>query len=122
LASPIVGFLVRNRFGQSLFGANTYMAEEATDRAVAPGARFVAELEFLMPVLHPGDYAMSIALADGTQEEHVQHHWMHDALAFTSAPSEWCFGLIAVDVVRAQVSSIEPQDSRHEPFHDSIAL
>jgi lipopolysaccharide transport system ATP-binding protein len=122
LASPIVGFLVRNRFGQSLFGANTYMAEKATDRAVAPGARFVAELEFLMPVLHPGDYAMSIALADGTQEEHVQHHWMHDALAFTSAPSEWCFGLIAVDVVRAQVSSIEPQDSRHEPFHDSIAL
>ena len=122
LVSPIVGFLVRNRFGQSLFGANTCVVGSATGQGVTPGTRFVAELEFLMPVLHPGDYAMSIALADGTQEEHVQHHWMHDALAFTSAPSEWCFGLIAVEVVRAQICGIEAQDSRHVSIHDSIAL
>ncbi len=122
LVSPIVGFLVRNRFGQSLFGANTCVVGRATSQGVTPGTRFVAEIEFLMPVLHPGDYAMSIALADGTQEEHVQHHWMHDALAFTSAPSEWCFGVIAVEVVRAQICGIEAQDSRHVLIHDSIAL
>ena len=122
LASPIVGFLVRNRFGQSLFGANTCVVGKATGQGVAPGTRFIAELEFVMPVLHPGDYAMSIALADGTQQEHVQYHWMHDALAFTSAPSEWCFGLIAVEVVRARICGSEAQDSRHEHIHDSIAL
>lgn len=122
LASPIVGFLVRNRFGQSLFGANTCVREKAIGQGAGPGTRFVAELEFVMPVLHPGDYAMSIALADGTQEEHVQHHWLHDAVAFTSAPSEWCFGLIAVEVVRVQICDIEVQDSRHEHIHNSIAL
>lgn len=122
LVSPIVGFLVRNRFGQSLFGANTSAVGKSVGHGVKPDMRFVAELEFVMPVLHPGDYAMSIALADGTQEEHVQHHWIHDALAFTSAPSEWCFGLIAVEVVRAQICGIEVQDARHEHLHDSIAL
>lgn len=122
LASPIVGFLVRNRFGQPLFGANTCAAGKAAGHGVNPGTRFVAELEFVMPVLHPGDYAMSIALADGTQEEHVQQHWIHDALAFTSAPSEWCFGLIAVEVMRTQICEIEAQDAQHERLHDSIAL
>lgn len=122
LASPIVGFLVRNRFGQSLFGANTCGVSKITDRGVAPGTRFVAELEFVMPILHPGEYTMSIALADGTQEEHAQHHWLHDALAFASAPSEWCFGLIAVEVVRAQICGMEAQDSRHEQIPDSIAM
>jgi lipopolysaccharide transport system ATP-binding protein len=122
LTSPIVGFLVRNRFGQSLFGANTWMSETAFPKPLLPGTRFLAELEFVMPVLHPGDYAMSIALADGTQQQHVQHHWMHDALAFTSAPSEFCFGLIAVEMVRAQVIRVEARDRDHERTNDSIAL
>jgi len=103
-------------------GANTCAAGNAAGHGVSPGTRFVAELEFVMPVLHPGDYAMSIALADGTQEEHVQQHWIHDALAFTSAPSEWCFGLIAVEVMRTQICEIEAQDAQHERLHDSIAL
>jgi hypothetical protein len=47
---------------------------------------------------------------------------LHDALAFASAPSEWCFGLIAVEVVRAQICGMEAQDSRHEQIPDSIAM
>lgn len=122
LRNPIVGFLVRNRFGQSLFGANTCLWGEGISHAVEPGTRFLAELEFVMPVLHPGDYAMSIALADGTQQQHVQYHWIHDALEFTSAPAEFCFGLIAVEVVRANVCGIQSQEPRDEQANDSVAL
>jgi len=122
LTSPIVGFLVRNRFGQSLFGANTWGSESAFPKPLLPGTRFLAELEFVMPVLHPGDYAMSIALADGTQQQHVQHHWMHDAVAFTSAPSEFCFGLIAVELVRAQLRGVDAQERDHERTNDALAL
>lgn len=122
LMSPIVGFLVRDRFGQSLFGANTCLVEQGTSDSVAPGTSFVALLDFVMPVLHPGDYAMSIALADGTQQQHVQHHWIHDALAFTSAPSEVCFGLFAVELLHADLCRTPTQDVRDERANDSVAL
>ncbi len=122
LTSPIVGFLVRDRFGQSLFGANTCLPGTGSSHAVGPGAQFVAELEFVMPALLPGEYAVSIALADGTQQQHVQHHWIHDALAFTSAPAEVCFGLIGVEVLNANVCLIRSQDSRDERTNDSVAL
>lgn len=122
LTSPIVGFLVRNRFGQSLFGANTSVSEQAFPKPLLQGTRFLAELEFVMPVLHPGDYAMSIALADGTQQQHVQHHWMHDAVAFTSAPSEFCFGLITVELVKAQLCGVDDQERDHERTNNALAL
>lgn len=122
LTRPIVGFLVRDRFGQSLFGANTCLPGNGSSHAVGPGTRFVAELEFVMPVLLPGDYAMSLALADGTQQQHVQHHWIHDALAFTSAPAEVCFGLIGVEVLQSNISLLQAQGSRDERTNDSIAL
>ncbi len=75
-----------------------------------------------MPVLHPGDYAMSVALADGTQQQHVQHHWIHDALAFTSSPTEPCFGLFAVELVHADLCRTSTQDARDESANDSVAL
>lgn len=122
LTSPIVGFVVRDRFGQSLFGANTCLSGNGAHHAVEPGTRFVAELEFVMPVLQPGDYAMSIALADGTQQQHVQHHLIHDAWSFTSAPVEVCFGIIAVEVLRANVCRIQAQNPRGERTNESVAL
>lgn len=122
LRSPIVGFLVRDRFGQSLFGANTCLVGQGISDVLAPGSSFVAVLEFVMPVLHPGDYAMSVALADGTQQQHVQHHWIHDALAFTSAPTEPCFGLFAVELVHADLCRTSTQDARDERANDSVAL
>lgn len=122
LKSPIVGFLVRDRFGQSLFGANTCLVEQGISKAAEPETSFVAVLEFVMPVLHPGDYVMSIALADGTQHQHVQHHWIHDALAFTSAPAETCFGLFAVELLHADLCRTSTQDTRDERANDSVAL
>ncbi len=122
LRNPIVGFLVRDRFGQSLFGANTCLVWPGRGNSVPPGTSFVALLEFVMPVLHPGDYAMSVALADGTQQQHVQHHWIHDALAFTSAPTETCFGLFAVELLHADLCRTSTQDIRDENANDSIAL
>ena len=36
------------------------------------------------------------ALAEGTQEEHVQHCWIHDALVFNSQSTSVCNGLIGI--------------------------
>ena len=51
---------------------------------MAPGDVLEAVFEFEMPRLHPGEYALHAAIADGTQDEHVQHQWFHNALTITS--------------------------------------
>ena len=35
-----------------------------------------------MPYLPTGDYSVVAAIAEGTQEENVIHHWIDDALFF----------------------------------------
>lgn len=49
-----------------------------------------------MPVMREGDYTMSVAIAEGTQQDHVQHHWLHEALAFHVHAKTICVGLIGV--------------------------
>lgn len=82
--NPIVGFDFKNRLGQILFVENTFLAYPAPHRHWAAGDQFVARFEFIMPNLPPGEYSVDVAVADGTQDDHVQLHWIHDALAVRS--------------------------------------
>ena len=43
-----------------------------------------AAFAFEMPRLRCGDYTLHVAIAEGTQREHVQHQWFHDAMRITS--------------------------------------
>jgi lipopolysaccharide transport system ATP-binding protein len=97
---PIVGFLLKDRLGQTLFGDNTYLSYRDTPCMTEAGSTVVARFEFRMPVLPSGDYAVSVAVADGTQESHVQHHWMHDALIIRAHSSSVTFGLFGVPMKR----------------------
>ena len=114
---------MRDRLGQSLFGTNVCVATQGVSSStIEPGTRFVATLEFMMPMLQAGDYSLSVALAEGTQEHHVQQHWIHDALAFRSTPSELCFGLFAVELLHVDLCRHWTQDAHDEKASDSIAL
>ncbi|MFO1322738.1 MAG: ABC transporter ATP-binding protein [Burkholderiales bacterium] len=82
LARPIVGFLVRDRLGQNVFGDNTFLTTQDAPLTLAPGDTAGARFEFDLPLLPPGDYSIAVAVADGRQDDHVQHEWIHDALTF----------------------------------------
>ena len=96
LKMPIVGFLLKDRLGQAVFGDNTYLVYRNEPVAVKTGCVLEATFGFRMPVLLVGDYSFSVAIAEGTQEEHVQHHWMHDALIIKVHSSAVCFGLVGI--------------------------
>ena len=87
LDHPIIGFYVKNGLGQQLFGDNTFFSSLRTELATGAGEQFEARFVFRMPILPSGDYPVAVALADGTQVDHIMHHWMHDALAFKSTAS-----------------------------------
>lgn len=96
ISSVIVGFFVKDRLGQTLFGDNTCLTYCARPFKLGPGEYGDALFEFNMPVFPSGSYSICVSLAEGTQEEHVQHHWIHDALFFESHSSSVCTGLIGV--------------------------
>ena len=107
LASPIVGFTIKDRLGQSLFGDNTsvtYLGKPQTSQA---GQQLCARFTFEMPRLAPGDYSVLAAVADGTQQDHVQHHWIHDALLFKSASSSVAAGLIGIPMRQIEMGVID---------------
>ena len=82
LHQPIIGFHVKDRLGQPLFGDNTHLAYRDHDITVAPGETLRARFVFSLPLLLTGDYAMTVAVATGTLEDHVMHQWVDDALMF----------------------------------------
>ena len=84
MKSPIVGFAFRNSRGENIFGDNSFELYRDRPCAMAPGEVLEAVFEFEMPRLHPGEYALHAAIADGTQDEHVQHQWFHNALTIRS--------------------------------------
>lgn len=92
--SPIIGFYVTDRLGQPLFGDNTFNFSALPPLFISSDEIFEAVFEFRMPILPVGDYSVTVALAEGTQQEHVQHHWIHDALSLKSHSSSVSTGLV----------------------------
>ena len=105
LTNPIIGFFVKDRLGQQLFGDNTYLTYAANEQAICAGERLMARFTFRMPVLPPGDYTLDIALASGTQADHITHCWSSDILAFKSHASSVRsgYGLVAIPMLHIEL-------------------
>jgi lipopolysaccharide transport system ATP-binding protein len=95
LESPILGFFVKDRLGQSLFGEHTYTYTQPIQAAL-PGQRLTASFAFNMPMLPNGDYSMTASVADGDPHVNIQHHWLHDALILTVNSPNLRYGLVGI--------------------------
>jgi lipopolysaccharide transport system ATP-binding protein len=100
LARPIIGFQVKDRLGQTIFADNTYLVYRHNPQSVCQGGELIARFEFRLPVLPAGDYSITVALADGSQDNHVQHHWLHEALIVRVHSSSICFGLVGIPMTK----------------------
>ncbi len=96
LASPIIGFFIRDHLGQTLFGDNTYLSYQEKPCAAKAGDIITAEFEFYMPWLAKGDYVILAAIAEGSQADHRQLHWLHDALVFRSHHTPVSTGILGI--------------------------
>ena len=100
LSGPILGFFVKNQLGQMLFGDNTYLSTHGSPEGrpvrVGAGERLEARFRFTMPLLPASDYTITLGFADGTQDDHLMHHWVHDALSFKSVTTSVAGGLVGI--------------------------
>jgi lipopolysaccharide transport system ATP-binding protein len=108
ITSPIVGFYVKDRLGQTLFGDNTWHTYAHAPLELSAGQQLRAEFGFIMPRLITGTYTIAVAIAAGTQETHVQHHWIHDALVFQVVQTHGGTGLVGIPMQTIQLT-VEPR-------------
>jgi lipopolysaccharide transport system ATP-binding protein len=108
MLAPIFGFYVKDRLGQRLFGDNTYLTFRDMPLQSSPGSRLRASFCFRMPILPNGEYSIDVALASGSQDDHTQQHWIHDALAFRASESTMRHGLVGIPMHTIKIEPIEP--------------
>lgn len=107
LDSPIIGFHIKDRLGQSLFGDNTFLSYKEQPVNCKEGNELQADFTFNMPLLPAGEYSITTAIANGTQEIHEQHHWIHDAVLFKSESSSVVSGLIGIPMREVKLQTSE---------------
>jgi lipopolysaccharide transport system ATP-binding protein len=96
MTSPIIGFMVRDRLGQDLFGENTLVRNSEEPLILQPGEIVEARFTFTLPLLPNGDYGVLVAFAEGTQEDHIQHHWLSNAVVITVSSPKVRWGLVGL--------------------------
>nr|WP_320051377.1 ABC transporter ATP-binding protein [uncultured Desulfuromonas sp.] len=96
IGSAVIGFVVKDRLGQAIFSDNTFLSCRNKETSAHKGQQLEARFRFCMPVMPKGDYSISAAIADGTQNEHIQHHWLNDALIFKIQTSIVCQGVVGI--------------------------
>jgi lipopolysaccharide transport system ATP-binding protein len=108
LPQPIIGFLLCNKQGQTIFSDNTYLTYQETPVAVEAANIIIAQFRFQMPYLPTGDYSINCAIANGTQTDHVQQHWIDDALVFHVASSHVVKGLCGIPMLAIDLHTKQP--------------
>jgi lipopolysaccharide transport system ATP-binding protein len=106
LQNPILGFLVRDRLGQDLFGENTLPFTNLAPTPIGTGMIFEGIFEFRLPLLPNGQYAVMASVADGDLHGNIQHHWMHDALIINVSSSKIRWGLVGISFDRVELKVI----------------
>jgi lipopolysaccharide transport system ATP-binding protein len=113
LESPIIGFLVKDRLGQSLFGQNTY--DQHLVRPAAAGDMLEARFCFSLPMLPNGEYSMTVSIADGDPAIHVQHHWLHDAVLINVQSQKLRYGLVGIPFEKVSLDITSSESPNASP-------
>lgn len=80
LENLVLGFLIKDRLGQSMFGTNTYHTQQVIDK-VSAGQRIQFNIEIGLN-LGVGDYSLALALHDKEHHLDKNYEWKDYAAVF----------------------------------------
>jgi len=104
LEKPILGFIVKDRLGQDLFGENTLSYTDEVSVEIQAGEDFTAQFVFNLPMLPNGQYVVMASVANGDLHNNKQHHYLHDALIITVSSSRVRWGLVGIQFEKIVMS------------------
>jgi lipopolysaccharide transport system ATP-binding protein len=83
LPAPIVGFLIRNAKGETIFGSNTARENYPLPVMEAEDV-YTVDFHWVMPELAAGQYFVSVAVSEGTLEQFEVCDYVEDAIALSA--------------------------------------
>ena len=105
------GLMIKDRLGQYVFTESTDLAYRNCPPAIGAGDVVLVTFAFLMPLLIGGDYSMNVAVAEGIGDDHIQHHWINDALALHSLKGRLVFGICGLHNMSMEIRVAAAQQS-----------
>ncbi len=93
---PVFGLLLRNRLGEEITGINT-STEGVVLPAALPSETYTVDFHLRLPVLQPGNYAFSAAVANGTHEDYVICDWIENAINVELKKRQEVYGYMKFD-------------------------
>lgn len=103
LDNIIFGFYFKDRLGQRLFGDNSFLTYREEPVAGEAGTQLTAVFRFRLPILPSGTYSIDLAVASGSQDNHTQQHWLHDALELRASDTSMRHGLVGLPMINISV-------------------
>jgi lipopolysaccharide transport system ATP-binding protein len=97
---PAFGFTIKNYLGQYVFSEGTDRAFRRHLLSSKRDETWVVTFVFIMPILIEGDYSINVAVAEGAGDDHIQHHWIEDALTLHSVASRLTQGISGLHDLR----------------------
>jgi energy-coupling factor transporter ATP-binding protein EcfA2 len=79
LTLPGLGLALKDPLGYIVFTINNYIYNIDIE-SFNPGEEYEFFISFNFPNIKNSRYIFVVALSDGTQRNHIQHHWIHDSL------------------------------------------
>lgn len=107
LDRPIIGFVVRDRLGQDLFGENTLEYTKLHPFVADEGSILKASFRFELPMLQNGQFVMMASVANGTLYENTQHHYLSDALVINVSSSNIRYGIVGIKFSAVEIGVVK---------------
>jgi len=96
ILQPLIGFIIKDHLGNEVLGLNNHILEKKIP-ALLKNSTAIVSFIFDFPLIKANKYTITVAIGEGTQTNHVQHHWINDAYIFEVARQksntefEWYF-------------------------------
>ncbi|HQT39324.1 MAG TPA: ABC transporter ATP-binding protein [Acidocella sp.] len=109
IEAPAFGFMIKDRLGQYIFTEGTNAPFKEHGLVLLPGEAVTVIFSFIMPILIQGEYALNVAVAQGDDHDHFQHHWIHDAIIIRSLKSRLVHGISGVQKLTINITIENPE-------------
>ena len=78
LHDAAIGVLFKDQLNFEVLTFNSYMYNCPLPY-VEKGSTVRTTIRFKVPKIYPKEYIVTVALSEGTQQNHIQQHWIHEA-------------------------------------------
>lgn len=88
-----IGILLKDNLNNEILTFNSYMYNQPLKEVFADSITRTI-IKFKIPKIYPKEYIITVALSEGTQLNHIQQHWIHEATTINIVSSDNIDGCI----------------------------